>query len=310
MKVILDPKAGTCGGVRRAIYLAEKELADDQRKSLFVLGDIIHNEREVERLDNAGLKTLLREELEELIDRHKHPRDAKVLVRAHGEPPETYKKLEELGVEIIDGTCPVVTRSQDLAKQHEEEGWQVVIVGKHRHPEMIGIVGHTNHKAIIIQYDEDIQKLKPGIRTFVMAQTTINPDRFKEMTLKIRTHVGEIKVLDTLCRFVVKREKKLPEFALQADVILVVGGHKSSNTKMLLETCHKINPRSYQVVSPSEIIVEWFEDARTIGVTGSASTPLWLLNEFVETLNRWIRQGWPEREIITTASPDPSATHR
>lgn len=302
MRVILDPQAGTCGGVRRAIHLAEQELAKGD-SPLFVLGDIIHNEREVERLDRAGLKTIYKEELDELSQiAHNRKNRIRVLVRAHGEPPETYQKLSQMGVELIDGTCPVVTRSQDLARQYYEKGYQVAIVGKHGHPEMVGIVGYTGSQAIVVQFDEDILRLVPGKPTMVMAQTTIAPTWFEEMTEKIRQYVGEVEVVNTLCRFVVRRDQKLPHFATQADVILVVGGHKSSNTKMLYQTCKSINPRSYHIVSLEEIDLCWFEGAETIGVTGSASTPLWLLKEFVSALENWILQGCPSDIPLGSAS--------
>lgn len=288
MKVILDPQAGICGGVKRAIKLAEEELERDN--TIYVLGDIIHNEKEVERLDKAGLKTIHIEQISELDSINFKPGD-RILVRAHGEPPETFEKLDEFGVEVIDGTCPVVTRSQELAQEYQRKGFQVVVVGKQGHPEVIGIVGHTGNQAIVVQTEEDIERLKSGVKTLVMAQTTISPERFSLMTDLIREFVGEIEVMDTICRFVVRRDRKLPEFASQADVILVVGGHKSSNTRMLYATCKSINHNSYHVVDTGEIDLDWFKGAETIGVTGSASTPLWLLEEFVNTLNRWIKDG-------------------
>jgi len=292
MKVILDPRAGICGGVRRAIRLAEQELAGGKR-NIFVLGDIIHNEREVERLDRAGLKTIHDGELDTLPEllEQSGASQLKVLVRAHGEPPEKFAKLAGLGVEIIDGTCPVVTRSQDLARRYRQLGFQVVIVGKHNHPETIGIVGHTGGRAKVVQFDADIQQLVVGVPTMVMAQTTISPRVFAGMAEKIRACVGTVEIKDTMCRFVVRREQKLPSFARQADVILVVGGHKSSNTIMLAAACRAINPRSYHIVSVDEIDLKWFEDAKVIGVTGSASTPHWLLQEFVDTLEQWVAKG-------------------
>lgn len=303
MRVILDPQAGTCGGVRRAIQLAEKELNESQ-ENVLVLGDIIHNEREVERLDKAGLRTIHTSDLNhfDTVRSELEPHRIKVLVRAHGEPPETFEKLDKLGVDVVDGTCPVVTRSQDLAREFTDKGYQVAIVGKHGHPEIIGIVGHADNKAHIVQYDEDIAKLTPGIPTMVMTQTTVSPAWFDEMTEKIRQRVGNVTVKDTLCRFVVRRDQKLPAFASQADVILVVGGHKSSNTKMLHATCKTMNSRSYHVVSTEEIERSWFDQCDTIGVTGSASTPVWLLNEFVSTLESWIAAGWPQVEVAETAN--------
>lgn len=298
MVVILDPQAGTCGGVRRAIQMAEEEL-NQSGKEVLSLGDIIHNEREVDRLDRAGLRTIHTDDLDDLnaITEGNDPSNVRILVRAHGEPPETFKKLDALGVEVVDGTCPVVTRSQNLAHDYQQLGYQIALVGKHGHPEIIGIVGYTDNQAVVVQYDEDIEKLKPGVRTLVMAQTTVSPTWFEEMSEKIEARVSNVVVKDTLCRFVVKRDQKLPHFAKQADVLLVVGGHKSSNTKMLHANCKTINPRSYHVVTTEEIESSWFTDCTTIGVTGSASTPLWLLNEFVETLERWIAEGWPYREL-------------
>jgi len=292
MKVILDPKAGTCGGVRRAIHLAEEELAKNKEHSVFVLGDIIHNEQEVKRLDEAGLRTIHNSIYKYIGNQTIRPAGKiTVLIRAHGEPAETFVKLANLGVEIVDGTCPVVTRSQDLAREYQQKGYQVAIVGKQGHPEMIGIIGHTDNKAVTVQFNEDIKKLNPKIPTFVMAQTTINLEWFESMVEKIKKHCREVEISNTICLFVLKRYQKLPDFANNADVILVVGGHKSSNTKMLYESCRSINQRSYHVVSTDEVNPVWFEDAETIGITGSASTPLWLLYEFIDTLNGWIDEG-------------------
>ncbi len=285
MRIILDPKAGTCGGVRRAIQLAEKELDRHHNSEVYVLGDIIHNEREVKRLEQAGLGTVHLDEINnDSRIQEKNGEGVTVLIRAHGEPPVTYQKLRKLNVNISDGTCPVVMRSQELAKEHVQKGYQVVIVGKHKHPEVIGILGHTQNKAIVVQYDEDLKKIKPDLPTFVMAQTTIKAQNFRKIVSEIDKKCKKVRVANTICRFVLSRDKKLPLFAKQADVILVVGGHKSSNTKMLFESCRAINPKSYHVVDAAEINYDWFEGAESIGITGSASTPLWLLNEFESEL--------------------------
>jgi len=280
--VVLDPKGGICDGVCRAIELAETELAKSDNR-IYVLGDIIHNEREIERLHRAGLRTLHNSDLD-VFSRQETTHGARILIRAHGEPPATFRKLGELGLTVIDGTCPVVTKSQRLAEKYSRAGYQVAIVGKHHHPEMIGIIGHTDHKAVIAQYIEDVRKLKQGVPTLVMAQTTISPDLFREMSARIREWVGEVEIRDTICRSVVKRSRNLIDFAGRVDVLMVVGGHKSSNTRMLHDLCLKVNPRSYHVATPEEIDPEWFVGAQTVGVTGSASTPLWLLQEFVQTL--------------------------
>jgi len=297
IRIILDPQAGICGGVRRAIRFAEKELKRESNRQVYVLGDIIHNEREVERLEAAGLKTLHVDELEQWAEDEKagDPRDV-VLVRAHGEPPETFDQLKRLNVRTVNGTCPVVTRSQELAQEYHQKGYQIAIVGKHKHPEIVSIIGHTQNHGIIIQFDEDTEKLNPDRPTLVMAQTTIDPKQFGVMVAKILQRVKEVEVSETICKFVIRRHLNLPRFARNADVILVVGGHKSSNTKMLHATCKAINPRCYHVVDVKEIDRAWFDGARAIGVTGSASTPSWLLEEFVKALEKWIEAGWPRVE--------------
>lgn len=298
IKVILDPEAGICNGVRRAIEFAERELQNKENRHVFVLGDIIHNEPEVERLSNAGLNTIYNPDLDNLHQsKDDDISDDAVLIRAHGEPPDTFEKLDNLGVKVINGTCTVVTRSQKLARKYHLKGYQVAIVGKHNHPEIVGIIGHTDGEGVIIQYDEDLKKLDPDRPTLVMAQTTIDPKWFGSMVEKILNLVKKVEVSETICRFVIRRHLHLPKFATASDVILVVGGQKSSNTKMLAATCASYNPRSYHIVSVEELKREWFKDAKTIGVTGSASTPSWLLHEFVETLNQWIERGWPCEEI-------------
>jgi len=289
LKVILDPQGGICGGVERVIDIVEEELSL-LNKDIYVLGDIIHNEREVERLNRAGLKTIDLKSLDGLVS-SVFKNSTRILIRAHGEPPETYRELERLGVKVIDGTCPVVTRSQNLAERYSRGGYQVAIVGKHNHPEMIGIIGHTDHRAVVVQYDEDVRRLKPGVPTMVMAQTTISPEQFCKMTGKIEAWVGEVVIRETICKSVVKRSENLRQFAGLVDVLLMVGGHVSSNTRMLHNICLGRNPRSYHVSSPEELDPAWFSDAHLIGVSGSASTPLWLLQEFVDFLENWIKEG-------------------
>ena len=160
MRIVLDTKAGTCGGVRRAIQLVEEELETRADNNVFVLGDVIHNEKEVERLNNMGLKTLNHlKEMEHSDQANKPVKGSTVLIRAHGEPPDTFKTFQDAGIKVIDGTCPVVTRSQKLARDYLEKGYQLAIIGKHHHPEVIGIMGHAGQKAMVIQYEDDVEKL-------------------------------------------------------------------------------------------------------------------------------------------------------
>ena len=279
MKVLVDPRAGFCGGVRRVVKMAE-QVMDDTGQPLVSLGDIIHNEVEIARLSKRGLSSTVHEE----IARDSGPKQ--VLIRAHGEPPETYRKAKEMGVELIDGTCPVVTRSQDIARKHYEAGEQVVIIGKPYHPETIGIKGHCDNKALVVYEREDIQQLDPTKKVFILAQTTVPREWFEERIEWIKEYAGnvEVQVENTLCRFVVGRDRDLEKFATQVDVIIMVGGTKSSNTKALFKVCQKVNERAYLIVTEAEIKPKWFQPDDTVGVTGSASTPHWLLEKVRDTI--------------------------
>ena len=273
MKVLIDPRAGFCGGVRRVVKMAEKEL-QVTGQPLTSLGDVIHNEVEIGRLKELGLSSASHDVLS-----NGQPRPPKVLIRAHGEPPETYEKAKQLGVEVIDGTCPVVTRSQDIARTHYLNGEQVVIIGKPYHPETIGILGHCENRALVVYEASDLKKLEPNKKTFILCQTTVSAEWFQERVEWIKAHCRdvEVQVENTLCRFVVGRDRDLEIFARRVDVIIMVGGTKSSNTKVLFGVCQEVNQRSYSVVTENEIDWAWFRPDDVVGVTGSASTPHWLL---------------------------------
>jgi 4-hydroxy-3-methylbut-2-enyl diphosphate reductase len=273
MKVLIDPRAGFCGGVRRVVKMAEKELADTG-EPLISLGDVIHNEVEIARLREMGLSSASHEMLS-----NGHAQPPKVLIRAHGEPPETYERAKQLGVEVIDGTCPVVTRSQNIARTHYLNGDQVVIIGKPYHPETIGILGHCENNAYVVYEKSDLNKLDPQRRTFILCQTTVSAEWFQERIEWIKAHCREVEVQveNTLCRFVVGRDRDLETFAKEVDVVVMVGGTKSSNTKVLFGVCKEVNERSYSVVTEDDIDFSWFGPDDVVGVTGSASTPHWLL---------------------------------
>ena len=255
------------------VKMAEQHMAETG-EPLVSLGDVIHNEVEIGRLKELGLSGTSHDILEGSTNGMK-----KILIRAHGEPPQTYEKAQKLGIEIIDGTCPVVTRSQTIARTHYLAGEQVVIVGKPYHPETIGIRGHCDDQALVVYEKSDVEKLDPDRKTFVLAQTTVARPWFQERIdwIKQRCANIEVQVENTLCRFVVGRDRDLEKFAKEVNVLIMVGGTKSSNTKVLYDVCRKVNPRSHLVVTASEIDVNWFEGDDVIGVTGSASTPHWLL---------------------------------
>jgi 4-hydroxy-3-methylbut-2-en-1-yl diphosphate reductase len=292
MKVLIDPRAGFCGGVRRVVKMAEQYIAENG-EPLLSLGDVIHNEVEIARLRTLGLSGTGYDVLND-------GGAQKLLIRAHGEPPETYAKAQQNGIEIIDGTCPVVTRSQDIARSHYLSGEQVVICGKPYHPETIGIRGHCDNQALVVYERSDVEKLDPQRPTFVLAQTTVAREWFEERIqwIKERCANVEVQVENTLCRFVVGRDRDLEKFAAEVDVVIMVGGTKSSNTKVLFDVCRKINARSQLVVTEDEIKSEWFAANDMIGVTGSASTPHWLLER--------VRNAIAERtgaEIVEAAVP-------
>jgi 4-hydroxy-3-methylbut-2-enyl diphosphate reductase len=269
--------------------MAEKVMTETGAP-LVSLGDIIHNEVEISRLSETGLSSTDHAGMSAVSG------PKQVLIRAHGEPPETYRKAKELGVELIDGTCPVVTRSQDIARKHYQAGEQVVIIGKPYHPETIGIIGHCDNKALVVYERNDVKHLDPSQKVFVLAQTTVSREWFEERIewIKEYAHNVEVQVENTLCRFVVGRDRDLETFATQVDVIIMVGGTKSSNTKALFEVCKKKNGRAHLIVTEQEINKDWFRESDTVGVTGSASTPHWLLEKVRDTIGTMMNA-----EIVT-----------
>lgn len=277
LRVTIDENAGPCGGVKRVIKLAENSLA--QGIPTVSLGDVIHNSDEIQRLERLGLSSGSHTD----IDRAARSKEKqRILIRAHGEPPETFQRADQQDVELIDGTCPVVTRSQNMARQHWQAGEQVVIVGKPKHAEVIGIVGHCGGEAIVVNTPEDVAKLDPTRQTYVLAQTTISNEHYESILRELDRRKIPYQTNNTICRFVTDRNDDLPHFAQQHDVILFVGGHHSSNTKVMHQVCLSVNPRSYHIDSVGEIDPAWFKDATTVGISGSASTPEWLIAEVAE----------------------------
>ena len=277
MKIEIDQGSGFCFGVTRAINKAEEELA--QRNTLYCLGDIVHNGKECDRLKKMGLITIGHEEFEHLLN-------TKVLLRAHGEPPETYHKAQENGIEIIDATCPVVLNLQERIRKEyaslKSDEKQIVIYGKKGHAEVLGLVGQTEGKAIVIETPEDISKLDLGKDISLYSQTTKPLDGFREIVEYIGTHIAPtatFKYYDTICRQVANRMPHIREFASRHDVILFVCGKKSSNGRVLFNECKNINPRAYMIDSADEIDFTWLDDCNSVGICGATSTPKWLMEE-------------------------------
>ena len=289
IKVEIDEGSGFCFGVVTAINKAEEELAKGE--TLYCLGDIVHNSREVERLKTMGLITINREEFKQL-------RNAKVLLRAHGEPPETYMIARENNIEIIDATCPVVLRLQKRIKQEflqdaANDEKQIVIYGKNGHAEVLGLGGQTDGKAIVIEKAEEVKKLDLNKSVRLFSQTTKSLDEFQEIVAYIKQNISPeatFEYYDTICRQVANRMPKLREFAATHDLIFFVSGKKSSNGKMLFEECLKVNANSHLIDNEKEIDPSLLQNVQSIGVCGATSTPKWLMEKIYSHIQSLIEE--------------------
>ncbi|MDQ3050883.1 MAG: 4-hydroxy-3-methylbut-2-enyl diphosphate reductase [Bacteroidota bacterium] len=283
MKITVDPESGFCFGVVFAIQMAEAEL--ESSGNLYCLGDIVHNNMEVERLTRKGLKIINHEQLREL-------RDCKVLIRAHGEPPETYQIAIKNNIELIDASCPVVLKLQNRVRNSYEEikktNGQVVIYGETGHAEVNGLVGQTGGEAIILTGEQDIEKIDFSRPIYLFSQTTKSTEGFEHIRAVIENRVRSVKGVletqdfianDTICRQVSNREPQLEKFAVQHDVIVFVSGKKSSNGKALFGVCKAVNPNTYFVSEAAEIQHEWLKNAQSVGICGATSTPMWLMED-------------------------------
>ena len=275
--VEIDTNSGFCNGVVRAIQAAEQEL--EKGEQLYCLGDIVHNSNEVERLRAKGLITINHNELREL-------RNAKVLLRAHGEPPETYRIALENNIEIIDATCPVVLQLQRKIKKSYDtrtnNNDQILIYGKVGHAEVNGLVGQTNGEAIVLETPDDLHKVDFDQRITLYSQTTKSVQHFAEMVQLIqeRTANDKFEWHDTICRQVANRIPNIREFARTHDLVLFVCGKKSSNGKVLYEECRSVNANTHLVSDIDELNPAWLEGKSNIGICGATSTPRWLMAEF------------------------------
>ncbi len=277
MFVEIDKDSGFCFGVVNAINNAEKALSEGDE--LFCLGDIVHNSQEVSRLQKQGLKTIDHEALKKLKNR-------RVLLRAHGEPPSTYQTAKDNNITIIDATCPVVLQLQKkIYKQFtstDPERTQIVIYGKMGHAEVNGLVGQTSGKAIVIEKKEDLDSLDFGKDIYLFSQTTMSLNNYQEIVTEIQSRMmpgATFRFFDTICRQVANRMPNIKIFAARHDVVLFVAGKKSSNGKALYEECKKANPATYMISDAMEIQSVWFEQAKSVGVCGATSTPLWLMED-------------------------------
>lgn len=279
MTIDIDTDSGFCFGVVRAISTAEKELSPST--PLYCLGDIVHNEQEVNRLTKQGLKTIAHHDLPQIPD-------SRLLLRAHGEPPETYATARQYGIEIIDATCPVVLRLQQKIKAaytaHPEA--QIVIYGKHGHAEVIGLEGQTDGNAIVVENTGEINQIDFAKPIILFSQTTKSIDGLHSLVDSIKQRLApdtHFEYHDTICRQVANRIPNIRRFAAQYDIVLFVAGAKSSNGKVLLRECLDVNPHTFLVSAPTDINPQWFANATSVGICGATSTPKWLMEAVRDT---------------------------
>ena len=290
----IDSNSGFCFGVTRAIRTAEEEL---RKGALCCLGDIVHNGQEVARLEGLGLQTIDNDDLRSL------PPHSRVLLRAHGEPPSTYWIADQRGIEVIDATCPVVKKLQDriracyeLHKNDEAVPPQIVIYGKRGHAEVIGLQGQTNNTAIVIEREEELDQLDFSRPIYLFSQTTKSVEGFQSLVEAIKSQISNLKsqialeAHDTICRSVANRVAQLQEFAKAQDLVIFVGGGKSSNAKVLYKNCVEVNPNTIFISTPDELeeklsTFNFQLSTLKVGICGATSTPLWLMERVSERLS-------------------------
>jgi len=291
MEVLIDDKAGYCFGVVKAIGAAEEVLKNEG--GLYCLGDIVHNSAEVERLKNLGLEVIDHEMLEEL-------RGKKVLIRAHGEPPETYRRAERLDIKLVDATCPIVLALQQRIRKGYDEmrpvGGQIVIFGKPGHAEVVGLTGQTDGTALIVSSPDDIDAIDVNRPIRLYSQTTKSREEYRQLIDNINERLTQSRnhaikqssnhfiAYDTVCNRVANRARDLEGFARSVDVLLFVAGSNSSNGHYLYEYCRKVQPKTYLIGGPDEVQPQWLEEINSIGISGATSTPRWLMEEVKKTL--------------------------
>ena len=270
LDVTIDTKSGFCFGVEYAIEIAEEILEQDGE--LYCLGDIVHNDMEVKRLEDMGLKIIDHDELRRM-------KDVKVLIRAHGEPPSTYDLAIKNNITLMDASCPVVLKLQNRIKKSHDKKEKIYIYGKHGHPEVKGLMGQTGKDAIVFQdiKELDLNNLPESITLYT--QTTKSKEKFYEIVTKLTKTGIDVNVNDTLCRQVSNRDNQLQDFSNNFDKIVFVSGTKSSNGNALFNVCKQNNSNSYFVSSSDEIDRGWFKKDEKVGVCGATSTPMWLMEE-------------------------------
>ncbi len=284
MQVIIDKNAGVCPGVNRTIHIVEDALKEN--RSITALGPIIHNRYEIDRLARMGMKMREQSVLEK-NDGFEPLRKEKLFIRTHGIPRKYYEKIEKEQLDVIDGTCPIVRRLQKLVECYYKNGYQIIIVGKVKHPEVIGLLGHCEDTGIVILEELDFDKIDFDKKSILVSQTTISQQKLFEVKEKLSPLMNDLEIIDTTCKHINKRHDHLQEFSKNVDVVLVVGGKTSSNTGVLYGICSQANSRSYLIESAGEIRLDWFRENDIVGITGGASTPNWQLKLVRDYLQKY-----------------------
>jgi 4-hydroxy-3-methylbut-2-enyl diphosphate reductase len=288
MNVSIDKNSGFCWGVVRTVRIAEDQLEErSHERNVYVLGHIIHNPSEIARLEAKGLRTITVEDFPRLAHT-----GAKVIIRAHGEPPETYRKAWEYGIEIIDATCPVVTKLQERVRKFYDQDYQIVIFGKKDHAEVLGVRGVVHDRCIVVlSVDEAIERVDVTRKTVLFSQTTMDRPTFNAIRDALKQRVAELVIdtmeniatefhaKDTICGQVSGREQQLSAYAAANDVVVFIAGRASSNGKVLFNVARQANPRTYFIESVNEIDPVWFDGANNVGISGATSTPQWVMEE-------------------------------
>lgn len=290
MKVTIDTNSGYCFGVEYAIQMAEDEMQDNQ--ALYCLGDIVHNDKEVKRLEAKGLKIISRDDLLNI-------KDSKVLIRAHGEPPSTYQLALKNNLELIDASCPVVLKLQNRVKNAYDRmldvKGQIVIYGKKGHAEVIGLAGQTCEEAIVVTTEEDLQQIDYNRPITLFSQTTKSTEGYYKIKSLIEEKIAQTKGSlqeqdfnsnDSICRQVSNREPQLRKFSKEHDLILFVSGKKSSNGKALYQVCKEENLQSYFIEDQADLEEIWFKETDSIGICGATSTPMWLMENVASAVKK------------------------
>ena len=293
MNVTIDNSSGFCWGVVRTVQIAEDQLeATRKDRNVYVLGHIIHNPKEIERLAAKGLKTITVDEFPSLANS-----GAKVIIRAHGEPPETYRKAWENGIELVDATCPVVTKLQERVRKFYDQGYQVVIFGKKDHAEVLGVRGVVRDDCIVVKtVEEAMANVDLSRKTVLFSQTTMDRPTFQAIRDALKERISELVVdtmeeiatefhaKDTICGQVSGREGQLAEYARNNDVVIFVAGRASSNGKVLYNVAKAANDRTYFIEDISELDPSWLEGAESVGISGATSTPQWHMEEVAQAI--------------------------